>query len=106
MTEVQHAQKVASLATREQIRARKISSACLIVDKLKINATHARSLNLLCFANEFFTTIDEGCDTAFVLRSREHNRDDAGNEYTTSPCIPSTNPLFRATSRGFMVAGD
>jgi hypothetical protein len=52
-----------------------------------------------------FATIDESFDTAFVLRSREYNRDDAGNEYTTSRHVISTNPSFRGTSRGCVAVG-
>ena len=66
------------------VRARKISSARLIVAKLKINATHARSLNLLRDANEFFRKDQRGLRDGVGVAIAEHNRDDAGNEYTTS----------------------
>jgi hypothetical protein len=67
------------------VPVRKISSARHIVDKLKINAMHARSLNMFCFAMNFFAAIDEIAG---------HNRDDAGNECTTSLYIISANPWF------------
>jgi hypothetical protein len=52
------------------VHARKISSARLIVAKLKIKATHARSLNLYVTRMNFFKTTGERFMTVFVLRSR------------------------------------
>jgi len=53
-----------------------------------------------------FESIDEDFDTAFVLRSRNTNRDDAGNECTTSLYSISANTSFGPISCGFMAVGD
>jgi len=71
------------------MRARKISWARLIVAKLKINATHARFLNMLCDADEFFRSNRREFLCRLRVATAEHNRgnaecDDAGNEDATS----------------------
>jgi hypothetical protein len=88
------------------VPVRKISSARHIVDKLKINAMHARSLNMFCFAMNFFAAIDESFDTAFVLRSRDITVMMPGmSAQPRSISYPQTHG-FRPASCGLLAVGD